>query len=129
MAAGEIPVGISFDGAAQTIKSSGAAIDVVVPAGDVLWDLWSVAILKSTTHVEPAQRFADWLSGKDAMEIAAKYYPTIVRHRPAPAPVPSLFPADYDKRFQKYDFLAAGKAHDEMMAEWKKRYGAKAEAK
>ena len=129
VASGEIPVGVSFDGAAQTIKSSGGAIEVVVPAGDVLWDLWSVAILKSTTHVEPAQRFSDWLSGKDAMEIAAKYYPTLSTPSPTPAPLPALFPTDYDKRFLKYDFLAAGKAHDDMIAEWKKRYATKAEAK
>jgi iron(III) transport system substrate-binding protein len=129
VASGEIPVGISFDGAAQKLKAGGAAIDIVVPAGDILWDLWSVAILKSTTHVEPAQRFADWLSGKDAMEITARYYPTITVPPATPPAGPGLLPADFEKRLLKYDFLAAGQGHAEMIAEWKKHYAAKVEAK
>jgi iron(III) transport system substrate-binding protein len=128
-AAGETPIGLSFDGAAQRLKASGAPIEVVVPAGDVPWDLWTVAILKSSTRVEPAQRFADWLSGKDAMEIAARSTPLLSLPSPVPAATPSVLPADYEKRLLKYDFLAAGKAHDAMQAEWKKRYGGKAEVR
>jgi iron(III) transport system substrate-binding protein len=126
-AAGEIPIGLSFDGAAQRLKAAGAPIEVVVPAGDVPWDLWTVAILKSSTRVEPAQRLADWLSGKDAMDITARYTPLLSVPSPVPAPTPSVLPPDYEKRLLKYDFLAAGKAHDAVQAEWKKRYGAKAE--
>jgi len=126
-AAGEIVIGLSSDGAAQRAKIAGAPIEIVVPAGDVPWDLWTVAILKSSTHVEPAQRLGDWLSGKDAMEITARYYPLLSEPAPGPATTPSLLPADYDKRLLKYDFLTVGKAHDAMQAEWKKRYGAKVE--
>src|SRR3546814_7928067 len=54
-AAGEYPIGISFDYRVATEKSKGAPVDLILPCEGLGWDMDASAIMKGTKNLEAAK--------------------------------------------------------------------------
>ncbi len=126
-AAGEIPVGISFDYRGAKSKSEGAPIEVIVPSEGVGWDLESFGVVKGAKNLKAAQALADWSVTRTANEIYSKQYAVVAMPGVA-KPVPNLPPVILEKMI-KNDFLWAAANRDAILTEWQKRYDAKSDPK
>jgi len=125
--AGEFVMGISFEYRANATKASGAPIDLIFPKEGVGWDMEASAIMKSSKKQDIARRVMDWSATREANEIYAKSY-AIVAMPGVAKPLPNL-PANYEQLLVKNDFGWAAKNRARILAEWEKRYNAKAEPK
>ena len=125
--AGEFVMGISFEYRANATKASGAPIDLIFPKEGVGWDMEAAAIMKASKKQDAARKVMDWAVTKEANEIYAKSY-AIVAMPGIAKPLPNV-PANYEKMLVKNDFAWAAKNRDRILAEWGKRYNAKAEPK
>jgi iron(III) transport system substrate-binding protein len=125
--AGEFVMGISFEYRANATKASGAPIELVFPKEGVGWDMEAAAIMKASKKQELARKVMDWAATREANEVYAKSY-AIVAMPGVAKPLPNV-PADYEKMLVKNDFGWAAKNRDRILAEWNKRYNAKAEPK
>jgi iron(III) transport system substrate-binding protein len=125
--AGEFVMGISFEYRANATKASGAPIDLIFPKEGVGWDMEASAIMKSTKKLDAARKLMDWSVTREANELYAKGY-AIVAMPGVAKPLPNV-PANYEQMLVKNDFGWAAKNRDRILAEWEKRYNAKAEPK
>ena len=125
--AGEFVMGISFEYRANATKASGAPVDLVFPKEGVGWDMEAAAIMKSSKKQDAARKVMDWATTKEANELYAKSY-AIVAMPGVAKPLPNV-PANYEKMLVKNDFGWAAKNRERILAEWNKRYNAKAEPK
>jgi iron(III) transport system substrate-binding protein len=125
--AGEFVMGISFEYRANATKASGAPIDLIFPKEGVGWDMEASAIMKSTKKLDAARKLMDWSVTREANELYAKGY-AIVAMPGVAKPLPNV-PANYEQMLVKNDFGWAAKNRDRILAEWNKRYNAKAEPK
>lgn len=123
--AGEFPIGISFELRAHKTKAAGAPIDIIFPREGLGYDIEAAAIVKGTRKQEAAQRYLDWLASKEANELFARDW-AIVAY-PGVARKIETIPADYEKMLVKNDFGHIAKNRERVLAEWQKRYSAKAE--
>lgn len=123
--AGEFPIGISFELRAHKTKAAGAPIDIIFPREGLGYDIEAAAIVKGTRKQEAAQRYLDWLASKEANELFARDW-AIVAY-PGVARKIDTIPADYEKMLVKNDFGHIAKNRERVLAEWQKRYSAKAE--
>ncbi len=126
-AAGEYPIGISFEDRANANKNKGAPIDLVFPKEGLGWDLEALGIMKATSKLAAAKKLADWASSKDAMKLYGKNF--AITAQPGVAEPLKNIPADYEARLVKMDFKAAADNRERVLAEWTKRYDAKSEPK
>ena len=125
--AGEFVMGISFEYRANATKASGAPIDLIFPKEGVGWDMEASAIMKASKKQEAARKLMDWGVTREANELYAKGY-AIVAMPGVAKPLPNV-PANYEQMLVKNDFGWAAKNRDRILAEWEKRYNAKAEPK
>jgi len=125
--AGEFVMGISFEYRANATKASGAPIDLIFPKEGVGWDMEASAIMKASKKQEAVRKLMDWGVTREANELYAKGY-AIVAMPGVAKPLPNV-PANYEQMLVKNDFGWAAKNRDRILAEWEKRYGAKAEPK
>ena len=125
--AGEFVMGISFEYRANATKASGAPVDLIFPKEGVGWDMEAAAIMKASKKQDAARKVMDWAVTKEANELYAKSY-AIVAMPGVAKPLPNV-PANYEKMLVKNDFGWAAKNRDRILAEWSKRYNAKAEPK
>ena len=125
--AGEFVMGISFEYRANATKASGAPIDLIFPKEGVGWDMEAMAIMKASKKQEAARKLLDWGVTREANELYAKGY-AIVAMPGVAKPLPNV-PPNYEQMLVKNDFGWAAKNRDRILAEWEKRYNAKAEAK
>jgi len=125
--AGEFPIGISFEYRANQVKASGAPVELVFPQEGLGWDIEAIAIMKNTKKMDAARALADWSASRAAAELYAANF-AIVAMPGVAKPLPNV-PADYEKRLVKNDFGWAAKNRERILAEWNKRYNAKAEPK
>jgi iron(III) transport system substrate-binding protein len=125
--AGEFPIGVSFELRAHQTKASGAPIDIIFPKEGLGWDIEATGIMKTTKKLEAAKRLADWSASKSANELYQKTW-AIVAHKGVKNPLPDI-PANYEQLLVKNDFTWAAKNREKILAEWTKRYSAKAEPK
>lgn len=123
--AGEFPIGISFELRAHKTKAAGAPIDIIFPREGLGYDIEAAAIVKGTRKQEAAQRYLDWLASKEANELFARDW-AIVAY-PGVARKIETIPADYEKMLVRNDFSHIAKNRERVLAEWQKRYSAKAE--
>ncbi|UZN51057.1 putative 2-aminoethylphosphonate ABC transporter substrate-binding protein [Cupriavidus cauae] len=123
--AGEFPIGISFELRAHKTKAAGAPIDIIFPREGLGYDIEAAAIVKGTKKQEAAQRYLDWLASKEANELFARDW-AIVAY-PGVARKIETIPADYEKMLVRNDFSHIAKNRERVLAEWQKRYSAKAE--
>jgi len=124
---GEFVMGISFEYRGNATKAAGAPIDLIFPKEGVGWDMEASAIMKSTKKLAAARKLLDWSVTREANELYAKSY-AIVAMPGVAKPLPNV-PANYESMLVKNDFAWAAKNRDRILAEWSKRYNAKAEPK
>lgn len=126
-AAGEFPIGISFEYRAAKLKDSGAPIDVIFPKEGLGWDVEATAIMKGSKNLDAARKLADWSASQSANEQYEKNF-AIVAMPGVAKPNPHI-PADYEKRLVKQDLRWAAAQRERILAEWSKRYDGKSEPK
>jgi len=124
---GEFVMGISFEYRGNATKAGGAPIELIFPKEGVGWDMEAAAIMKASKKQDAARKVMDWAVTKEANELYAKSY-AIVAMPGVAKPLPNV-PANYEKMLVKNDFGWAAKNRDRILAEWNKRYNAKAEPK
>ncbi len=123
--AGEFPIGLSFEYRANKTKKDGAPIDIVLPAEGLGWDMEATAILKTTKRPEAAKLLADWATSRKANELYAKNFAIVAL--PGVQEKLQFIDADIEKMLVKNDFGWAAANRDRILAEWSRRYEAKAE--
>lgn len=127
--AGEYPVGISFEFRASRTKKDGAPIDIVFPKEGLGWDMEATGIVKGTKNLAAAQKVADWAAGAKANAMYAEGY-AVTAVQGVAKQLPHLpAPDAFEKMLAKNDFLWAANNRQRILAEWNKRYNAKAEPK
>jgi iron(III) transport system substrate-binding protein len=126
-AKGERIAGIALDMRGAREKTAGAPLLVIAPVEGVGWDMEAYAIVKGSKKLDLAKAVADWAASKAANELYSKYY-AIVAH-PEVKNVPKNYPADAESRMAKIDFQKMADDRERVLAEWSKRYEAKAAPK
>ncbi len=126
-AAGEYPIGISFEYRAATEKSKGAPIEIIFPTEGVGWDMEASAIVKGTDSADAAKTLLDWSISRKAMEMYNKGYAIVAM--PGVAQPLEHLPADLESMLIDNDFAWAAGNRERILAEWQKRYDAKSEPK
>ena len=126
-AAGEYPIGISFEYRAASLKNDGAPIDIVFPSEGVGWDLEATAIVKGTKRLDAAKKLADWAASEKANSLYAKYYGVVAIDGIA-QPIPN-YPPDPASIMIENDFAWAATHREAILEEWQKRYDTKSEPK
>lgn len=125
-AAGEIPIGISFDYRVAKSIEEGAPLRLVLPSEGLGWELEAFAIVKNTKKLAAARRLADWTITPEAMALHAPGY-TMVALPGVSSPLKD-FP-NLEEKLIKNDFAWAGVNRERILREWQKRYDAKSEKK
>lgn len=124
-AAGEFPIGISFEYPAVQLKRQDAPLDIILPKEGLGWEIEATAVIKGTAHEEAAKKLADFSASPAAMELYKENFAVLAQ--PGIAKPQTELPADYEQRLIKNDFAWASKNRDEILSEWRKRYDGKSE--
>lgn len=124
-AAGEFPIGISFEYPAVQLKRKGAPLDVILPSEGLGWEIEATGIIKGTPKLDAARKLADFSASPAAMALYRENFAVLAQPGQA-APFAEL-PADYEQRLIKNDFTWASENRDRILAEWRKRYDGKSE--
>jgi iron(III) transport system substrate-binding protein len=126
-AAGEFPIGISFEYPAIQLKRQGAPLDIVLPKEGLGWEIEATGIIKGTAHLEAAKKLADFSASPEAMNLYKANFAVLAQ--PGIAERFQELPADYEQRLIKNDFAWASENRDQILTEWRKRYDGKSEPK
>ncbi|MGU3540510.1 extracellular solute-binding protein [Methylobacterium sp. A54F] len=121
---GEAVAGLSFDMRAAAELVAGAPIEIVVPVDGVGWEQEASALLTSARHPDLARRVLDWMASREANAIYARSF-AVVAHPEAATPR-SGYPAHAEARMIHNDLAWAARNRARILAEWSRRYGAKA---
>lgn len=126
-AKGEYLIGLGFDVRGSRLKEEGAPIDVIMPKDGLGWDMNAMAIIKGTKNAEAAKKLLDW----GVSETANRLYGSTRAIAAIPGYAKPLAHLDknMDERIMKQDFAWAAKNRARILAEWERRYGAKADPK
>jgi iron(III) transport system substrate-binding protein len=124
-AAGEFPIGISFEYPAVQLKRKGAPLDIVLPKEGLGWEIEATGIIKGTSHLAAAKKLADFSASREAMDLYKVNFAVLAQ--PGIAERFQELPADYEQRLIKNDFNWASENRDQILAEWRKRYDGKSE--
>ncbi|MFJ3468667.1 putative 2-aminoethylphosphonate ABC transporter substrate-binding protein [Pseudomonas sp. NPDC090203] len=124
-AAGEFPIGISFEYPAVQLKRKGAPLDIVLPKEGLGWEIEATGIIKGTAHLDAARKLADFSASREAMNLYKANFAVLAQ--PGLAEPFQELPADYEQRLIKNDFNWASENRDRILAEWRKRYDGKSE--
>ncbi|MCY1496017.1 hypothetical protein D9M68_299360 [compost metagenome] len=124
-AAGEFPIGISFEYPAVQLKRKGAPLDIVLPKEGLGWEIEATGIVKGTAKLEAARKLADFSASREAMDLYKANFAVLAQ--PGIADRFQELPADYEQRLIKNDFAWASENRERILAEWRKRYDGKSE--
>jgi iron(III) transport system substrate-binding protein len=124
-AAGEHPIGISFEFRAVRLLNEGAPLAVVIPSEGIGWDMEASAIIAGTPNYDAATALLNWSVSDEAMAIYAKNY-AILANEALEQPVPNL-PADIRSKLIENDFEWAAANRAAILEEWQRRYDGKSE--
>ncbi|MGY4535259.1 iron(III) transport system substrate-binding protein [Pseudomonas sp. TE3786] len=124
-AAGEFPIGISFEYPAVQLKRKGAPLDIVLPKEGLGWEIEATGIIKGTAHLDAAKKLADFSASREAMDLYKVNFAVLAQ--PGIAERFQELPADYEQRLIKNDFNWASENREQILAEWRKRYDGKSE--
>jgi iron(III) transport system substrate-binding protein len=124
-AAGEFPIGISFEYPAIQLKRKGAPLAIVLPEEGLGWEIEATAIIKGTAKLDAAKTLADFAASREAMELYKANFAVLAQ--PGIAEPFEELPADYEQRLIANDFKWASENRDRVLAEWRKRYDGKSE--
>lgn len=123
-AEGTYTVGLTYDMRAALLKGQGAPIRVLVPLDGVGWEEEAFAIMASSPHAQLGKRVADWAASEAANRLYAQTF-AIVAH-PAVSNAPATYPAYAENRMIRNDLAWMAANRPRILAEWTRRYGAKA---
>ena len=126
-AAGEYAVGLSLPLRGARLKEQGAPLELVIPKEGTGWEMQVAGILKGAKNLADARTFMDWTVSQGAMEAYGRR--AEVTAFEVKVPKSEHLPADLPQRMIKNDFDWAAKNQQRVIAEWRKRYDAKTEAK
>ena len=121
---GDYAAGLSFDMRGATERAKGAPIDIIVPIDGVGWEQEAVAIMKTTPRSDLARKVVDWAASKEASEIYARSF-AIVAY-PGVTNPSSSYPPHAEARMIKVDLGWEADHRQRILAEWNRRYAAKA---
>lgn len=124
-AAGEFPVGISFEYPAIQLQRQGAPLDIVLPKEGLGWEVEATAILKGSDAMDAARKLADFSASPEAMRLYSHNFAVLAQ--PGIAQRISELPADYEQRLIANDFAWAAEERERILAEWRRRYDGKSE--
>lgn len=123
--AGEYAMGLSFEYRANKTKKDGAPLAIVLPTEGLGWDMEATAILKTTKKPEAAKALADFAVTRQANELYASNFAVVAL--PGVQEKLEFVDADVETLLAKNDFNWAASNRDRILAEWSRRYEAKAE--
>ncbi|ODT14186.1 MAG: putative 2-aminoethylphosphonate ABC transporter substrate-binding protein [Kaistia sp. SCN 65-12] len=126
-ARGERVAGIALDMRGASEKTKGAPLEVIIPSEGTGWEIEAAAIVKGTKSLPLAKKVADWVASKGANELYSKTYAVVAL--PGVENLPPNYPAGAEKTLIKNDFAWMAANRDRILAEWTKRYDAKAAPK
>ena len=126
-ARGERVAGVALDMRGASEKTKGAPLEVIIPAEGTGWEMEASAIVKGTKNLEAAKKVADWTATKGANELYSKTYATVAM--PDTGSAPPNYPANAEKLMIKNDLVWMAENRERILAEWTKRYEAKAAPK
>ncbi len=126
-AAGEFPLGISYELAAASARQKGAPIEGLIMKEGGGWDMDAAAILRGTRKLEAVRRLMDFAASRKANELYASFVsqvamPGIASHIPD-------YPAGVAESMIKNDFAWASENRTRILEEWTRRYDGKAAKK
>ena len=122
-AAGEFPIGISYELMGAELKTKGAPIEVLLMKEGGGWDMDTAAILKGTKYPEAARKLMDFAASKTANEIYAKFVSQVAMEGIS-KPIPN-YPEGVAASMIKNDLDWAAANRDRIIAEWTRRYAKK----
>ncbi len=123
--AGEYAVGLSFEYRANRTKRDGAPIDIVLPSEGLGWDLEAAGILRTTKKLDAARALVDFAASRKAAELYSANFAVLAM--PGVQEKLQFIEGDVEKQLIKNDFAWAAANRDRVLAEWSRRYEAKAE--
>ncbi len=124
-AAGEFPVGISYELAGVAARQGNAPVEILVMEEGGGWDMDTAAIVKGTKNLEAARRLMDWAASEKANRLYARFA-TMVAMKGVETDMP-FYPKGLEESLIRNDFLWAASNRDRILKEWQKRYDAKME--
>ena len=122
-AAGEFPIGISYELMGAELKTKGAPIEVLLMKEGGGWDMDTAAILKGTKVPDAARKLMDFAASKTANEIYAKFVSQVAMDGVS-KPIAN-YPEGVAASMIKNDLDWAAANRDRIIAEWTKRYAKK----
>jgi len=125
--AGEAVIGIAFDLRGAREKDRGAPLDIIFPKEGLGWEMNAFALVKGAPRLEAAKKLADWAATTDAMRMYGET--RAVSAMPELGKPVAHLPTDLPQRIMENDFAWASKHRERILAEWVKRYEAKADPK
>ena len=126
-AAGEFPVGISYELAAASARQKGAPIEGLMMKEGGGWDMDAAAILRGTKKPEAARRLMDFAASRRANELYASFVSQVAMAGIA-SNIPD-YPAGVAESMIRNDFAWASENRTRILSEWTKRYEGKAAKK
>ena len=127
---GEYPIGISLVYSGVKQKQDGAPVEIVLPEEGLGWEVEANALIKKDDKEsdELAKTFLDWAITDEVMK---KYYDangfsTMENNFEQPKEFPE---GVADKMYTDNDLNWAAESRSEILDEWEKQYGKKAEPK
>jgi iron(III) transport system substrate-binding protein len=125
-AAGEVPIGISFEFRAARLKEEGAPLEIIVPEEGIGWDMEATAIVKGTDNLDAAKTLVDWSVSEAANQLYAEGYAVVAI--PELAQPIAHMPENLQSKMIDNDFDWAASNRERILAEWQKRYDVKTES-
>ncbi len=122
-AAGEFPVGISYELAGAQAKEKGAPVDVLLMKEGGGWDMDAAGILSGTRNPDAARRLVDFAASRKANEIYARFIQQVAIEGIA-KPI-RFYPEGVAASMIKNDLVWASENRERIIAEWARRYGRK----
>ncbi|MGX7706920.1 extracellular solute-binding protein [Methylobacterium sp. Gmos1] len=122
-AAGRAAAGLSLDMRAAALKAAGAPIDIVVPVDGTGWEAEGFAVAAGRPHLALARRVADWAASREANALYARSF-AIVAYPGVSSPGP-FYPPHAEARMIRNDLDWMARNRPRILAEWRRRYGAK----
>ena len=126
-AAGEFPLGISYELAAASARQKGAPIQGLMMKEGGGWDMDAAGILRGTKHPKEVRRLMDFAASKKANELYASFVSQVAM--PGIASNIPEYPAGGAQSMIKNDFAWASENRERILKEWMRRYEGKAAKK
>jgi iron(III) transport system substrate-binding protein len=126
-ARGERVAGIALDMRGASEKTKGAPLEVIIPSEGTGWEIEAAAVVKGSKNMALAKKVADWVATKGANELYSKTYAVVAM--PGVENLPPNYPAGAEKSLINNDFAWMATNRERILAEWTKRYDAKAAKK